>query len=126
MHPTRATGLATIVLVLIFFGGHPVFADSSQGTNSVTFYTDCLNSIISKCELKEFLKGSRSEHLRHSAQLSLQKADYFRAKRVELLEQMVRSDLRQKPYKVEYFLNCRFFSEYDNGQNVSTEIQSAK
>jgi hypothetical protein len=52
-----------------------------QGTKSVTFYTDCLNAIIFKCELKEFLKGSRSEHLRHSAQLSLQKADYFRAKR---------------------------------------------
>jgi hypothetical protein len=124
MHPTRATGLVTIVLTLVFFSGHSAFADSSKGTNSVTFYTDCLNGVISKCELKEFLKVSSSEHLRHSVQLSMQKADYYREKSAELLEQMIRSDLEQKPYKVEYFLNSRFFSEYGNSQNVSAEINS--
>jgi hypothetical protein len=75
-------------------------------------YANMLEDCIRKCESKVKMSYSNSSHLRKAAHLALLKVSYFTDHKETLIEEMVQSKLPTKPYKVQFFLNQRFYSYY--------------
>jgi hypothetical protein len=73
-------------------------------------YAEQVDVILMHCDRKSCLSRSTCEHLRKCAAMNCQKASFIRKNRHLLLDEMVRDCIRMKPYKVEIFINERFFS----------------
>ena len=73
-------------------------------------YAGHIDKIMTNCEQKAGLRSSDSQNLRDSASIYTMKADFIKRNRDLLIEDMMNKDIQAKPYKVQYFLNQRFFA----------------
>ena len=67
---------------------------------------------ISKCEHKAAMATSKFNKVRSAAELSGLKADYFRLHKKELIKDMMEEQIGLKAYKIQYFLNMKFFATH--------------
>jgi hypothetical protein len=56
---------------------------------------------------------SRSENLRSCSRLAILKAIFLSGNREQLIREMVANDVAMKAYKVDYYLNKRFYENLD-------------
>jgi len=73
-------------------------------------YAEHIDKIIMNCEHKAGLRNSNSQNLRDSASIYMMKADFITKNRNLLIEDMLNRDIQAKPFKVQYFLNQRFYA----------------
>jgi hypothetical protein len=96
-----------------FLGNLYAISEDGQNTQITKYYENMINETISKCHSKAQLKESKSVHLQSCAALKLKKANFLTKNKKMLIKEMVKRDIDTKQYKIEYFLNKKFF-EYSN------------
>jgi len=108
----RTTIMAVGLSVLLVFSFTSVSGDS--GTNAADrdlteFYGECIENKISSCDGKGGMWDSRSENLRRGARLAILKASFYSTNKEKLVKEMLARGVEAKPYKVNHYLNKRFY-----------------
>ncbi len=104
--------MPTVVLMSILFSmtvvvaAQPALATGPE--NQRAFYNTTIESIVINCENKGCLKESRSAYLRRCADAAVQKADFLRRNKEQLIEVMMAEQLPLKRYRVEHYVNMSF------------------
>jgi hypothetical protein len=104
-----------------FLGNLSAISEDGQNTQIIKYYENMINETISKCHSKANLKESKSVHLQSCAAEKLKKAKFLSKNKEMLIKEMVKKDIAAKQYKIEYFLNKKFF-EYSKIANSGTII----
>jgi hypothetical protein len=90
----------------------PLNAQSAPSDDLAKYYENCIVKKIYNCKGKTVLKTSRSVNLRRKADLAERQVTFFKTNKNLLIQEMVEQEIGPKPYKVEYYLNKRFFEMY--------------
>ena len=109
---TKGCCIVSLVLFLVVIGASLTAAQSASKSQLVQYYEGCITKKISNCNAKTVLKTSRSVNLRQKADLATRQVIFFTANKNMLINEMVEQGIGQKPYKVEYYLNKRFFETH--------------
>lgn len=73
-------------------------------------YAAYIDQCIRKCDNKASLASSRSRNLREGADNARMKATFLRDFRDQLIEDLFAENVALKPYKLDYFINQRFYT----------------
>jgi hypothetical protein len=95
--------------IVFVFGAFPVSGDTSVGQDPAAFYANCIDKKITCCDGKGEMWNSRSKNLRSCSRVAILKAIFLSANREQLIREMVAEDLAMKKYKVDFYLNKRFY-----------------
>jgi hypothetical protein len=101
--------IVSLVLVMAVIGVALAAAQSASIDQLLKFYESCITKKISNCGAKTALKTSRSVNLRRKADLATRQVTFFSTNKNMLINEMVDQGIGQKQYKVEYYLNKRFY-----------------
>ena len=117
--------MKTFIIIVIFsvvfvFGAFPVSGDADVGQDPAAFYANCIDKKITCCDGKGGLWDSRSENLRSCSRLAILKAIFLSANREQLIREMAENGVALKTYKVDYYLNKRFY------ENLEASFVTAK
>jgi hypothetical protein len=108
------TLIILIVCCIVFvFGAFPVSGDTDVGKDPAAFYANCIDKKITCCDCKGEMWDSRSKNLRSCSRLAILKAIFLSANREQLIREMAANDVAMKAYKVDYYLNKRFYENLD-------------
>jgi hypothetical protein len=114
--------ILSVIFMMIFasfLGNLSAISENGQNTQIIKYYENMINETISKCHSKAQLKESKSVHLQSCASVKLKKANFLSKSKEMLIKEMVKKDIDAKQYKIEYFLNKKFY-EYSNIANSGT------
>jgi hypothetical protein len=100
----------------LFLGNLSAISVDGQNIQITKYYENMINEMISKCHSKAQLKESKSANLQSCAAEKLKKANFLSKNKEMLIKEMVEKGIAAKKYKVEYFLNKKFF-EYSKIAN---------
>jgi len=92
-----------------FLGNLSAISEDGQNTQITKYYENMINETIAKCHSKAQLKESKSVHLQSCAALKLKKANFLTKNKEMLIKELVKRDIDTKQYKIEYFLNKKFY-----------------
>lgn len=95
--------------VMILSGTAQLSAQSQPEGQLEKYYEAFIAEKIAKCQSKIELEKSRSENLRQDAAIAAEKARFLSLNTDVLIEEMVEQDIGKKPYKIDAFLNKKFF-----------------
>jgi hypothetical protein len=98
-----------LVGIITFIGVLPSTCISGDKEELTKFYGACISSEIYKCQAKTYLSKSRSAKLRCYATKASKKATFLQKNKDMLINEMIKNDIGVKPYKIEYFLNKKFY-----------------
>ena len=101
--------IVSLVLVMAVIGAALAAAQSVSKDQLLKYYESCITKKISNCGAKTALKTSRSVNLRRKADLATRQVTFFSTNKNMLINEMVDQGIGQKQYKVEYYLNKRFY-----------------
>ncbi len=73
-------------------------------------YASCIDELIDNCESKSAMMNTKSDNLREDVRIALMKASFYRKNREILIEELAERNVEPKSYKVQHFLNERFFA----------------
>ena len=90
----------------------PSSAQSSSSKDLAKYYESCIVKKIYNCKGKTVLKTSRSVNLQRKANLATKQVTFLTTNKNILIEEMVEEGISPKRYKVEYYLNKRFYEMY--------------
>ena len=106
----NASILILIAVGVFFIIGHAA-GGISQKAALRAFHEVVIDNLISNCKYKEgSMRDSRSVHLRQAAAISCLKAAYLKSHKEMLLENLITAEIGEKPYKIQYYLNSKFYS----------------
>ena len=99
----------SLMLVMAIIGAALAAEKSVSKDQLVKYFESCITKKISNCSAKTALKTSRSMNLRRKADLATRQVTFFTINKDILINEMVDQGIGQKHYKVEYYLNKRFY-----------------
>ena len=114
--------ILSVIFMMIFaafLGNLSAISEDGQNTQMIKYYENMINETISKCHAKAHLKESKSVHLQSCAAVKLKKANFLIKNKEMLIKEMVKRNIGEKQYKIEYFLNKKFY-EYSDIANSGT------
>ena len=95
-----------VTILALFLGPLSAMGEDSQ---FIKGYGNAINQRIAKCHSKVQLKDSKSKNLQNRAALEIKKANFFGKNKEMLIKEMVEKEIGLKQYKIEYFLNQKFY-----------------
>lgn len=98
--------LATVVFAAVV---------NSQGQDPASlrsYYEACVDEAIVICQCKAVRSDSRSVNVRRMAAIAAAKESFLTSHRDQLVGEMLAQEIGLKPYKINYYLNKRFFETY--------------
>ena len=102
-----------IILATIIF---PLFVWTSSAVSQTTetlyqrsIYSAAIDKAIAHCKAKTSYRNSKSENLQRAAAISCMKAAFFNDFKVQLIEDMIKASIGSKTYKINYYLNQKFY-----------------
>jgi len=95
--------------LLVIIGTDHVKAQSGSKGQLVKYYENCILKKIYNCQGKAVLKTSRSVNLQRKADLAARQVTFLTTNKNILIHEMVEQEIGPKRYKVEYYLNKRFY-----------------
>jgi hypothetical protein len=98
---------------MIMLGTNQICAESQSNENQKEIYEICIAKKIAKCQSKTILKTSRSENLQLTAEIAANQARFLSLNKDALVNEMMEKNIGQKPYKIEHYLNNRFYEVYE-------------
>ena len=98
---------------MVFAGAAKISAESPSDDQLINFFENYISKKIAISQSKTNLKTSRSENLRLVGAKAEKEAAFLTFNEAILVDEMVKQDIGQKPYKIEYYLNKRFSEFYD-------------
>ena len=99
--------------VMILTGAVQIAAESQSDEQLNKFYENYISEKIVKSQSKTNLKTSRSENLRLAAEKAEKQATFLTRNKDILVDEMIKQDIGQKPYKIEKYLKNRY-SDYSD------------
>jgi hypothetical protein len=106
---TKAICIVCLVSFVLIIGPASLTAQSESEAQLIKFYESCIQKKISNCDAKTVLKTSRSGNLQRKADLSIRQIQFVTTNKDMLINEMLDQGIGYKEYKVEYYLNKRFF-----------------
>ena len=107
-------------LMVIFLSSFIIITDATQisaqsqsDEHLKKFYETCIAKKIAKCQSKTILKTSRSENLQVTAETAAEQAHFLTLNKATLVNEMMEKNIGQKQYKIELYLNSRFYELYN-------------
>jgi hypothetical protein len=97
---------------MIMIGATQTSAESQSDEHQKKIYETCIVKKIVKCQSKTILKTSRSENLQLTAKIAANQARFLSLNKDTLVNEMMEEGIGQKPYKIERYLNSRFYEVY--------------
>ena len=76
------------------------------------YYKEYISKCISKNQSKANLQGSKSPNLRSCGAIAQQKVIFLTKYQNTLIDEMIIKKVSTKPYKLDYYLNKRFYDKY--------------
>jgi hypothetical protein len=110
-----------VTILVLFLGTSAALGNDIEKISQIKkYYEHIINEMINRCHSKAHLKESKSTNLQNCALMEIKKANYFTANKEMLVNEMVKSNIGVKQYKIEYFLNSKFYenSEILNGNKL--------
>jgi hypothetical protein len=102
--------LIFVTILVLSLGSSPALCnDIVKNSQTKKYYERIINEKIIRCHSKGQLKESKSTNLQNCALMEIKKANYFTANKEMLINEMVKSNIGVKQYKIEYFLNSKFY-----------------
>ncbi len=89
-----------------------VMPAAAQMTDSdkTRVYVSVIDSLIQNCESKSAMADTASDNLRDDVRIALMKASFYKKNKEVLVEEMAQNNIEPESYKVQHFLNERFFA----------------
>ena len=104
-------GMRSVILFAVMFVWiSPAVCQMNDESKLRSSYAGMFENCIKKFESKAKMSGSKSDNIRQAAYISSLKVKYFKKHKNLLIDEMMRSNLPLKAYRVQYFLNDRFFA----------------
>ena len=100
--------LATIIFPLFIWTSSAV-SQTTETLYQKSIYSAAIDKAIAHCKAKTSYRNSKSENLQRAAALSCMKAAFFNDFKVQLIEDMIQASIGSKPYKINYYLNQKFY-----------------
>ena len=103
-----------IFLMITFFAllwASPTVSQMTANTKLYTFYGAFIDECILKCESKNSMRDSKLKHIQQAAAKHCLKAGFLKRHKAQLIEEMITNTIGTKHYKINYYLNNRFYSE---------------
>jgi hypothetical protein len=98
--------------LMIMIGAGQISAESQSDGHLKKKYETCIVKKIAKCQSKTNLKTSRSENLQLTAEIAADQVRFLSLNKNTLVNEMMEKGIGQKPYKIEHYLNSRFYEVY--------------
>ena len=107
---TKELIIVGLIGVLVIVAAHEIAAQSQTHEQLKNFYETCITQKIVRCQSKYILLNkSRSENLRQTAETSKEKSKFLILNKSVLADEMIDQSIGQKNYKIEQYLNSRFY-----------------
>lgn len=106
---TKNNGIAAFALTLVFIMAFSSECLSSSELKTIRIYKNSIEEQIASCRAKIRFIDSDSKYLRQYCQRELRKAEFFSTAKEILLWEMIDNQIDVKEYKIQYFLNSRFY-----------------
>jgi hypothetical protein len=103
-----SAGLCLVFLLGVFH----VSAHSGNDNDLKAYYENCIDNRIKCCNCKALRWDSKSKKISCCAMIAMLKAAYFRENKNLLIEEMNAKNIGKKQYKVDHYLNEKFFKVY--------------
>ena len=104
--------LILVVIIFAFFLGiSAAIGDENNSGQLTDFYDNFLNEKIAQCRSKAELIKSSSSNIQNWAEIESDKAAFFSKNKDMLIKELIKNDIGRKPYKIEYFLNKKFYEK---------------
>ena len=113
--------ITMIVMALALMVALPNTGQAGENEQLKKYYKDYISKCILKNQSKAGLQTSKSANLRSSGALCAQKVAFLTRNRDVLVDEMIENKIGTKPYKIDYYLNKRF---YETKRLVSTDLKS--
>jgi len=104
--------------IMIPTGAIQVAAQSQSDDHLKDFYEVFIAQKIDRCQSKSELQQSRSKNLRLEAAIAAEKVRFLSINKDILVEEMLDQKIGKKKYKINVFLNKKFF---DGNDGLSSE-----
>ena len=101
--------IATLLMVFTLIGAFPEKGFSGEAEQLRKHYYEYISESISKNQSKANLQNSKSDNLRSCGILCEQKVVFLTNNREILVDEMIENQIGTKSYKIDYYLNKRFF-----------------
>lgn len=99
-----------MTILVLSLGSLPALCNDNEKKDQIKiYYEHIINEKINRCHSKAQLKESKSTNLQNCALMEIKKANYFTANKEMLINEMVKINIGVKKYKIEYFLNSKFY-----------------
>ena len=105
----KAFVIAMMITLFIFIGAIPATGQGGENEQLKKYYKNYILKCISKNKSKTNLQSSKSANLRSCGALSKQKVIFLTNNQNMLVNEMIKNQVGKKPYKIEYYLNKRFY-----------------
>lgn len=99
-----------VTAIIFMLWAVPVMSQKPANTKLKALYEASIDELISKCESKTVLRNSKFGNVRSAAEIALMKAVFLNNHKEMLVQDMLGSNIGIKPYKIDYYLNHRFFA----------------
>jgi hypothetical protein len=107
----RTEYVVVYLLVIALALAAPLSAGGDESLNVLEeYYSNLIDEAIAHCELKNRMRDSWSKSVRRTAAVAYLKGAYFREYKKELVNDMIEEGVGKKAFKVNYYLNKRFYS----------------
>jgi len=98
----------SIIFLLIF--GFSAMGGETLPTQTTGTYELLLDQYIDKCNAKIEMKNSSLENICRAAAIAMLKGTFANTYKQELVSGMIEEEISPKPYKLQVYLNDRFYS----------------
>jgi hypothetical protein len=98
-----------MVAVSLWFGFNAIGGEVND-TEMTKVYAHLVDRHIAKCDAKMEMKTSGLKNIRRAAAIATLKGTFTKNYREELIASMIEEGIEPKGYKVELYLNERFYS----------------
>ena len=109
MKATAASILVLVVTIFLCIGSNAIGGDT-KGAEMTIVYEELLDQHIARWDAKREMSGSGLENVRRAAAIATLKGAFAKGYRKELIESMIEEGVEPKDYKVQLYLNERFYS----------------
>lgn len=107
---TKATQLTVLMVTLMLIFGFSAVCEETNAGQVVNVYEQLLDQYVANCDAKLEMKASNLENVRRAAAVAMLKGAFVKTYRNELISSMIEDEVEPKSYKVQLYLNDRFYS----------------
>lgn len=107
---TNTTIFTALMVTLALMFALNAVAEETSTSQPADIYGQLLDHYIAKCDAKLEMKDSGLNNIRRAAATAMLKGAFAKAYRTELISSMIEDGVEPKAYKVQVYLNDRFYS----------------